>query len=192
MSREVYKPYEHQIDAYEFIENLDTWALFAEQGTGKSKMTMMKAEQLYEAGLIDRLLVICPSALKHQWQGEVLEDHCPMEYKAMMWDGFTAKWKQQKFNRLLEYSGFKVLAINYEAFLPNSSALIYVKRFLMDERALIICDESTKIKNPDAKRTQKIISAFKKRPYKGILTGTPTPNSPFDLWSQFNLSLIHI
>lgn len=184
--REVYEPYAHQVEADDFIKELKSWALFMEQGTGKSKVVLMKAKRLYEEGLIDRLLVICPSALKNQWQGEVLDDHCPMEYKSLAWDGFTAKWKQAKFNKLLVFEGFKVLSMNYEAFLPNSKALDYVRFYLKDEKALIVCDESTKIKNPDAQRTKKIVSGFKNRPYKGILTGTPTPNSPFDLWSQFN------
>jgi SNF2 family DNA or RNA helicase len=185
-ARHIPPPFNHQKEALDYIKDLDSWALFMEQGTGKSKVVLMKAEQHYRAGEIDRLLVICPVALKHQWQGEVLEEHCPMDYTSIDWDGFTTKWKKEKFKALLASPKFKVMVINYEAFLPESKALFFVRQFLTGYEALVICDESTKIKNPAAKRSEKIIMGFRNRRYKGILTGTPTPNSPFDLWAQFN------
>jgi len=48
----------------------------------------------------------------------------------------------------------------------------------------IIVDESLKIKNEDAKRTQRIIELSKLAEYKLILNGTPLSRNLLDLWSQ--------
>lgn len=48
----------------------------------------------------------------------------------------------------------------------------------------IIVDESLKIKNADAKRTNRIIKLGKMATYKLILNGTPLSRDLLDLWSQ--------
>lgn len=50
--------------------------------------------------------------------------------------------------------------------------------------AFIVADESLKIKNSDAKRTQRIIQLGKLSTYKLILNGTPLSRNLLDLWSQ--------
>jgi len=49
----------------------------------------------------------------------------------------------------------------------------------------IICDESTAIKNPTAKRTAGVLSLRDIPKFKSIMTGTPMPRSYLDLFSQF-------
>ena len=65
---------------------------------------------------------------------------------------------------------------------------------LLQGKCFVVIDESAKIKNGcrkkrgkrcGAKRTNTILDLFIDLRYKGILSGTPSPNSPFDLWSQF-------
>lgn len=50
---------------------------------------------------------------------------------------------------------------------------------------VIILDESTVIKNPKSELFSSIIKISKNARYRYILSGTPAPNSPADLWSQF-------
>ena len=45
-------------------------------------------------------------------------------------------------------------------------------------------DESTTIKNPDAKRTKNIVALGKHSKYRRILTGSPVTKSPLDLFKQ--------
>ena len=45
-------------------------------------------------------------------------------------------------------------------------------------------DESTTIKNPNAKRTKNILLLGKHAQYRRILTGSPVTKSPLDLYSQ--------
>jgi len=49
---------------------------------------------------------------------------------------------------------------------------------------LMAIDESTTIKNPDAKRTKNIVELGKQAKYKRILTGSPVTKSPLDLYKQ--------
>lgn len=54
----------------------------------------------------------------------------------------------------------------------------------MKEKPFCIVDESLKIKNRDAKRTQRIIEIGKKCYYRLILNGTPMSKNVLDIWSQ--------
>ena len=45
-------------------------------------------------------------------------------------------------------------------------------------------DESTTIKNPDAKRTKNICKLARHAKYRRILTGSPVTKSPLDLYKQ--------
>ena len=50
---------------------------------------------------------------------------------------------------------------------------------------MIVCDESSKIKNPQAKQAKALHNLGKQAKYKAILTGTPITNSPLDFFSQY-------
>ena len=50
-------------------------------------------------------------------------------------------------------------------------------------------DESTTIKNPDAKRTKNICELAKLSRYRRILTGSPVTKSPLDLYKQCDFLL---
>ena len=49
---------------------------------------------------------------------------------------------------------------------------------------MMAIDESTTIKNPDAKRTKNICKLSPRAKYKRILTGSPVTKSPLDLYKQ--------
>ena len=49
---------------------------------------------------------------------------------------------------------------------------------------MMAIDESTTIKNPEAKRTKNIVSLGRNAKYKRILTGSPVTKSPLDLYKQ--------
>lgn len=52
------------------------------------------------------------------------------------------------------------------------------------KNAFIICDESLKIKNAEAKRTNRLLELAKLSAYRLILNGTPLSRNLLDLWSQ--------
>lgn len=72
--------------------------------------------------------------------------------------------------------------------LSNSDRL-YLK--LLDKiqthyKTFIVVDESIKIKNMSAKRTQRILKLGRKADFKLILNGTPIAKNMLDLWSQMD------
>ena len=73
--------------------------------------------------------------------------------------------------------------MNVEA-LSTQKGVDFAKKFLFSHRALMAVDESTTIKNPDAKRTKSICDLGLASRYNRILTGSPVTKSPLDLFKQ--------
>lgn len=59
------------------------------------------------------------------------------------------------------------------------------KKLSKHKHAFIISDESIKIKNVNAIRTQRVIQLSKLAEYRLVLNGTPVSKNILDLWSQF-------
>jgi len=62
--------------------------------------------------------------------------------------------------------------------------LDFANKFLSCHNTLVAVDESTTIKNPQAKRTRNILQLSKLSKYRRILTGSPVTKSPLDLYTQ--------
>jgi SNF2 family DNA or RNA helicase len=73
--------------------------------------------------------------------------------------------------------------MNVEA-LSTKKGVEFAAKFLRCHRTMMAIDESTTIKNPDAKRSKHICSLGEYAPYKRILTGSPVTKSPLDLFKQ--------
>jgi SNF2 family DNA or RNA helicase len=166
-----------------------------EQGTGKSKVTIDKITYLYQQGAIDSAIIISPNAVALQWVNEQFPTHFPYEdWNGLLWQGAKTKREKNKFEKYLNDKRFFLYSCNVEAFQHNNIPL-FVNMMIRNRKTIIIVDESTRIKNgrrkpkrgkrAGAKRTNTILDLFEDVQHKGILTGTPTPNSPFDLWAQF-------
>ena len=193
--KQIPESYYHQTEALEFIRDKPVFALFMEQGTGKTKVVIMKSEELYSKGLIDRILIVSPNGIKEQWVTEQFKEHYPNEdWKGLFWEGMSTLREKNEFLNLLKFPGLKVWSINIDA-LQSDTIDQYITMFLAEGSSFMVVDESTRIKNGrrkpkrgkrgGAKSANKILDISKAIIYKGILTGTPSPNSPFDLWSQF-------
>ena len=52
---------------------------------------------------------------------------------------------------------------------------------------VLILDESHYVKNKNAKRTKAIMKLARRTPHVFLLTGTPAPNKPVELWSQLSM-----
>lgn len=177
----------HQIQAKNFIQHKDAFALFMDMGTGKSLVILDKLLYLYEQGLVDKMLLIVPNYLKDPWYTDVLNPFCEIPFKHFIYDGdIKSKKGNYEFTDFCNYAGLKIMIVNVEAF-SSDTVNMYIRTFMSkkDLDCFIVVDESVIIKNPAAKRTTNILKGFSKRKYKAILSGTPTPKSPCDLWSQF-------
>ena len=182
------KPFEHQKDALKKCWNKKAFAIFAEMGTGKTKIALDNACILYNKGRIDRLLVVAPKGTYMNWVDQEIPVHVPdyIEKDVLAWKpNITEKYELQlKAIRNAENFKLKIFVMNVES-LSTKKGCYYAKLFLSG-KSMMIVDESTTIKNPQAKRTKNILELSKEAPYKRILTGSPVTQSPMDLWSQMD------
>ena len=182
------KPYEHQLQALEKSWAQDTYALFMEMGTGKSKVLVDNIAMLYDRGAVRGALIIAPKGVYKNWNDIEFPTHMPehVEYTKVLWEPNITKKKQHELDTLfVDDDKLKVLIMNVEAF-STSKGLDFAHSFLniFVGRALIGIDESTTIKNPTAKRTKNILKIADLAKYRRILTGSPVTKSPLDLYSQ--------
>ena len=182
------EPYEHQKDALKKCWNKKSFAIFAEMGTGKTKIALDNACILYNKGRIDRVLIVAPKGTYMNWVDQEIPVHVPdyIEKNVVAWKQSTSsQYKQQLLDiKKSEDFRFKIMVMNVEA-LSTKKGVEFAKIFLIG-KSMMIVDESTTIKNPQAKRTKNILALSKEAKYRRILTGSPVTQSPMDLWSQMD------
>ena len=198
----VYKtvPYEHQIEAVHYLYDKKYFALLMEQGTGKSKVLIDIASNLFLEKKIDAVLLIAPNGVQDQWSTEQIPQHSPIPYTDLVWDHFTSPKKERELHEFIteRSNTIKWFCINVEAFSRDAHLDVF-RAFLKRNRTFVIVDESTRIKSPTAQRTINVIQGLSnvlkigKRvtsiaplsEYRAIATGTMVTNSPYDLWAPF-------
>ena len=182
------KPYDHQIKALQKSWGAETFALFMEMGTGKSKVLVDNISMLYDRGAIRGALIVAPKGVYKNWDNIEFPVHLAehVEYTKVLWEANLTKKKQFELDTLFDdKDDLKILIMNVEAFSTNKG-VDFAHSFLniFSGRALIGVDESTTIKNPTAKRTKNILTIADLAKYRRILTGSPVTKSPLDLFSQ--------
>ena len=180
------KPYAHQLKALEMSWDKSYFAYFMEMGTGKSKVLIDNIAMLYDAGKINGVLIVAPKGVVKTWyEQEIpthLVDHIPCS--PVLWQAMITKKQQHPLDTLFQPGhDLHVLIMNVEAF-STKKGLEFAARFLRCHNTLFAVDESTTIKNPEAKRTRNICSLAPFAKYRRILTGSPVTKSPLDLYKQ--------
>lgn len=158
--------------------------------THNTRTSLLIAAAKYEQGDIDAVLVIAPNGVHKQWATEEI----PKWLKDV---DTTVQWRKNK--KLFFVEGkLNIVCTNIEQFSTKTRYLDYVE-WVNSHKTMIILDEATRIKNPKAIRTQRllyefndvvkrgktIISSDPKTVARAILTGTPVTNGPFDVWPMF-------
>ena len=151
--------YDYQAEGALFAARAGRCLLGDEMGLGKTIQAIAAAEIMARHFGVERVLIICPTSLKHQWQREI--------------ERFTGRAVQviggMRGERAAEFrqdSFFKIL--NYDT--------VHTDLHLIDGWApdLVILDEAQRIKNWSTRvaRSVKQIAS----PYAIVLTGTPLEN----------------
>ena len=180
------KPYQHQLNALARSWDKEYFAYFMEMGTGKSKVLVDNIAMLYDKGKINGALIIAPKGVVGTWYKDQLPTHMPdhVEHKAVLWQANINAKQQKKLDVLFETGqDLHVLVMNVEAF-STKKGIEFAYKFLSCHNAIMAIDESTTIKNPDAKRTKNICTLGPHAKYRRILTGSPITKSPLDLYKQ--------
>ena len=180
------QPYAHQLKALELSWNKSYFAYFMEMGTGKSKVLIDNIAMLYDSGKINGVLIVAPKGVVKTWYEQEIPTHMPdhVEHTDVLWQAMINKKQQKELDKLFQPGeDLHILVMNVEAF-STKKGVEFAAKFLRCHRTMMAIDESTTIKNPDAKRTRHICSLGEYAQYRRILTGSPVTKSPLDLFKQ--------
>lgn len=169
MPRKKLREYQKRCFAYARKEKHP--ALFMEMRLGKTLVAIRRAV-LYppmdpRRGL--KCLVVAPNSALGSWEDELISEKQTFTY---------LKGTAKKRMETLKTSTTTWFLFNKEGHL----ALPEVAQYPWD---VIILDESTFIKNPNAQVTKFFTGNFKNVPHKFVLTGTPNPEGDLDYVCQF-------
>jgi SNF2 family DNA or RNA helicase len=180
------KPYAHQLTALEKSWDKTEYGYFMEMGTGKSKVLVDNMAMLYDKGRINGAIIVAPKGVYNNWFTQEIPIHLAshIQPKMVLWTASTSKIKDKEYQLLFETGhDLHILIMNVEA-LSTKKGLVFAAKFISCHETMLAIDESTTIKNPNAKRTKSILLLGKQAKYKRILTGSPVTKSPLDLYTQ--------
>jgi len=149
-----------------------SYALFLEMGLGKTAIAVAIADHRKQHNIINKVVIICPLSVVWNWKEEI-EKFSTLSPEIYIAHGNNRKKIIHQFEKSKEYS---FLIMNYD---------IITDDLPVGYTTLLIFDESTRIKTPEAKRTKVSMALSIQTQYKLILSGNPITNSLLDVWSQF-------
>jgi len=180
------QPYKHQKETFVASRDREYFALFLEQGLGKTKIVLDTAAWLMLCGKIDRLLIAAPNGVHTNWIKNEVPTHLVCESESYIWDGPPGVKKGRRLNEVI--SGpcdgkLRILAMNIEA-LRTDRGFRAAQAFLLGGPGLMCVDESTSIKSIHAEQTKAAIGLGTLARFRRTLTGTPMSQNPIDVYSQ--------
>jgi len=173
------------------------FALLMGTGTGKTKVILDEWGERVAAGELQNLLIIAPAGAYANWwldrspeePSEATKHLDPALRERMLlhhWSsGGGSKWRRGLQALLAKTDRPRMFVVNVEALSSVDKARDACNQFIESGRTLLCLDESTRCKNPTAKRTKQVLKLGEKATVRRIATGLVTPRSPLDLFSQF-------
>lgn len=153
------KLYKHQEIALSYMRINDYFALFMEQGTGKTIPSLCRIRDLLRSGSIAEALVVAPKSALGAWERDI-----------------------ELFNSVdQEILRSSVTLINYDKVWRGGDKSPYNKKY-----GCIILDEAHLIKNRTSQRSKFLLKLACLADYRYILTGTPISNGQLEnIWSLY-------
>jgi SNF2 family DNA or RNA helicase len=165
-----------------------------DMGTGKTKECIDTAAYLFTRGKINAMVIVAPNGVTTQWVDEQVPVHLHDDIPRVgaVWYSQPRKAQREAWERARNPNAksgpLYILAMHFEAVSTErgKKELWYI---LEHSRALLVVDESHRMKTPGVKVTKALQAAatrtHKTGGYRRILSGTPFDNSPLDCYSQF-------
>ena len=181
------KPYQHQEEALQRSYNRRNFAYFMEMGCGKSKVLIDNMAWLYENNEINCAIIVAPKGVYMNWKNSEIPTHLhnSIRHEVYTWKASLNKKETEKLREsVTDRQRLRIILVNVEAF-ATKKVIQYLEKVAHRSQILLAVDESTTIKNMQAKRTKALIKFGKLAKYKRILTGAPITKSPLDLYAQF-------
>ena len=172
----ILKPY--QIPSVTHSIELDYSANFSVPGSGKTWMAYFAYEEMKRRKEVQKILVIAPLSAFRPWEYEYEQIYGkkPQSHRI----------KSKNIHGVLRHLNNEIFLVSYTTAANKVDFLI---ELLENSDFLLVCDESHYIKNPYSQRAQGILQLKKYAKKRMVLTGTPMPQGPNDLWAQFTFLL---
>lgn len=165
----------HQATAVEKLSRVKVGAVYADMGTGKSRMALELAVRRLQAGKVDCILWCCPVSVKQTIIAEA-EKHL---------EGATCELLRPR--RMGKVGKADIYIAGIESLSSSTGLNNRLLALAESRRCFLILDESSLIKNPWAHRTLASWRVAERCQYKLILSGTPVCNNIQDLFAQWYL-----
>jgi hypothetical protein len=180
------KPYDHQEVGVAALVEHPVFALFDEPGAGKSKQVIDAALILFEKGMIDRVIIVCPSPVKPVWfdpELGQLSRHLWADIPCLVSE-YHSKLKQWESGPESSEQ-LRWIVTNYEYIRDAEKLRVLLKK--SGPKTLLVLDESSAVKTARAQQTRACRRLRKKCGRVVLLNGTPIDHSPLDMYSQGNM-----
>jgi SNF2 family DNA or RNA helicase len=159
---------------------------FLDPGAGKTAIVIAEASRLFQSGEIDGMIIVAPNG-PHQ---QIIDEQLPL-WCVVPWQGIHNKQRKRDIDAFFGRAAIDkmgVLAINYDALgTPRGDNLIQSFREKYP-RVYTVFDESSKLKNPSAKRTHEARMLGGVSAYRRLLSGTPILRGLEDLFTQYDIA----
>ncbi len=153
------KLYRHQKIALSYMRSNNYFALFMEQGTGKTIPSLFRIFDLLKDGSIEDALVVAPKSALGAWERDI--ELFDPDDREILRSGITL--------------------INYDKVWRGDKKSPYYKKY-----GCIILDEAHLIKNRTSRRSKFLLRIATLADYRYILTGTPIGNGQLEnIWSLY-------
>ncbi len=167
------KLFPYQLRGIAFLMPRHSALLADEMGLGKTAQVIIALRLLFHAGLIHRVLVVCPKPLVINWTRELSTwaDNVPFEVIGGDTEARRAAW---------HVSNCPLKLVNYELLTRDAEEFA-------DEKVhfdVVVLDEAQRIKNHESKTAQAVRGLHRDRSW--AMTGTPIENRIDDLVSIFS------
>jgi superfamily II DNA or RNA helicase len=152
--------YDYQREGVLFAARAGRCLIGDEMGLGKTAQAMGAAEVMARVFGVERVLVVCPTSLKHQWKGEIARF---TKRPARVIEGGRANRAEGFADRepFFKITNYDTVHFDLEA----------ITGWAPD---LVILDEAQRIKNWTTRVAQSVKAI--RSPYAVVLTGTPLEN----------------
>lgn len=154
------KLYRHQQIALSYLRFNDSFALFMEQGTGKTIPALMRIlEIIKDSEVIPNVLIVAPKSTLGAWDRDI-----------------------EKFNKFDRYAlRQSITLINYDKVWRGGDKSPYNQKY-----DVIVLDEAHAIKNRTSRRSSFLLKLATRAKYRYILTGTPISNGQLEnIWALY-------
>ncbi|EOH77034.1 hypothetical protein UAK_02607 [Enterococcus raffinosus ATCC 49464] len=150
------------------------YGLFLDMGMGKTISVLMAIDYLIDTFQVKKVLIIAPPLVAADtWSDEVEKWDATRRLKVV---SLVGNPKQRK-EALKQEGDIYVLSVGTFDWLVKE---VGVMNWFFD---MLVIDEASMFKNPDAKRTQNLRKIIARTKRFVELTGTPAPNGLLDIWT---------